>query len=81
MLFLILIYSGLIRIGLTENVCFFKFFKKCFISKSKRDRAQGGWEGQRERETQNLKQAPVSELSAQSPMPDLNPQTDSEIMT
>ena len=32
-------------------------------------------EGQRERETQNLKQAPGSELSAQSPTWGLNPQT------
>ena len=32
-----------------------------------RDRVQAG-EGQRERETQNLKQAPGSELAAQSPM-------------
>ena len=31
--------------------------------------------GQRERETQNLKQAPGSELSAQSPMWGLNSQT------
>ena len=30
-------------------------------------------EEQRERETQNLKQAPGSELSAQSPMQGLNP--------
>ena len=32
-------------------------------------------EGQRERETQNLKQAPGSELSAQSPTRGLNSQT------
>ena len=32
-------------------------------------------EEQRETETQNLKQAPGSELSAQSPMRGLNPQT------
>ena len=32
-------------------------------------------EGQRERETQNPKQAPGSKLSAQSPMRGLNPQT------
>ena len=31
------------------------------------------WEGQRERERQNLKQAPGSEPSAQSPMQGLNP--------
>ena len=36
-----------------------------------RDRAWAG-EGQRERETQNVKQAPGSELSAQSPMWGLN---------
>ena len=38
------------------------FFKRLFL----RDRAGAG-EGRRERETQNLKQAPGSELSAQSP--------------
>ena len=32
-------------------------------------------EGQRDRETQNPKQAPGSELSAQSPMRGLNPRT------
>ena len=32
-------------------------------------------EGQRERETQNLKQAPGSELSAKSPTRGLNPRT------
>ena len=37
-----------------------------------RDRAQTG-EGQRERETQNPKQAPGSELSAQSPTQGSNP--------
>ena len=39
-----------------------------------RDRTQVG-EGQRTRETQNLKQAPGSELSAQSPMRGSNPLT------
>ena len=39
-----------------------------------RDRAQAG-EGQREREAQNPKQAPGSELSAQSPTQGSNPQT------
>ena len=34
----------------------------------------GGW-GQRERETQNVKQAPGSELSAQSPTRGSNAQT------
>ena len=33
------------------------------------------WEGQRERETQNLKQASGSELSAQSPVEGSNSQT------
>ena len=37
-------------------------------------------EGQRERETQNLKQAPGSELSAQSPTLGLEP-TKRKIMT
>ena len=36
----------------------------------------GGWEEKkRERETQNLKQAPDSEMSAQSPKQGSNPQT------
>ena len=39
-----------------------------------RDRAWKG-EGQRQRETQNPKQAPGSELSAQSPTRGSNPQT------
>ena len=39
-----------------------------------RDRVQAG-QGQRERETQNLKQAPGSELSAQSPTRGLNSRT------
>ena len=38
-----------------------------------RQRASGGMGGQRERETQNPKQAPGPELSAQSPTRDLNP--------
>ena len=37
-----------------------------FIFETERDRAQVG-EGQREGDTQNLKQAPGSELSARSP--------------
>ena len=43
------------------------FFFLMFIFESQRDRARAG-EGQRERGTQNPKQAPGSELSAQSPM-------------
>ena len=45
-----------------------------FIFERDRDRA---WteEGQRERETQNIKQAPGSELSAQSLTQGLNPRT------
>ena len=45
-----------------------------FISdrETERDRARAG-EGQRERETQNPKQGPGSELSAQSPTQDSNP--------
>ena len=45
-----------------------------FIYFFERERQQGRW-GQRERETQNPKQAPGSELSAQSPTQDLNSQT------
>ena len=50
-----------------------------FIYFWERDRAQAG-EGQRERETQNPKQAPGSELSAQSLTRGSNPQTP-ELMT
>ena len=50
------------------------FFKHLFIFETERDRAWAG-EGQRERETQNSKQTPGSELSAQSPMWGSNPRT------
>ena len=50
------------------------FFLICFLFIFETDRAQEG-EGQRERETQNLKQAPGSQLSAQSPTQGLNSQT------
>ena len=43
-----------------------------FISEREREKVQVG-EGQRERETKNQKQAPGSELSAQSPTWGLNP--------
>ena len=45
-----------------------------FIFERETDRPQAG-EGERERETQNLKQAPGSELSAQSPTQGLTPGT------
>ena len=38
-------------------------------------KSTSGERAERERETQNLKQAPGSELSAQSPMRDSNSQT------
>ena len=50
------------------------FFNVLFIFETERDRAWTG-EGQRERETQNLKQAPGSEPSAQSPTRGSNSQT------
>ena len=43
-----------------------------FVKKREKDRAQAG-EKQRERETQNVKQTPGSELSAQSLTRGLNP--------
>ena len=52
-------------------VFFFSFF--FYFWETERGRAQFG-EGQRENETQNLKQALGSELSAQSPTWGLNPQ-------
>ena len=60
------------RVGLTglkmissQNFILFYFFQRLFIFGTERDRAWTG-EGQRERETQNRKQAPCSEASAQS---------------
>ena len=56
---------------------FFSFFFLIFVMfifETERDRAWTG-EGQRERETQNRKQAPGSEPSAQSPMRGSNPRT------
>ena len=55
------------------NLFFFNFFN-VYLFLRETDRAQAG-EGQRERETQNPKQAPGSELSAQSPTRGSNPQT------
>ena len=49
------------------NVCL------CFWDKERQSMSMGG--GHRERETQNLKQAPGSEVSAQSPLWGLNSQT------
>ena len=58
-------------------MCFFFFFLfKClFIFKRVKERQSISGRGQREREPQNQKQAPGSELSAQSPTRDSNPQT------
>ena len=50
------------------------FFQHLFIFGTKRDRAWTG-EGQRERETQNRKQPPGSEPSAQSPTQGSNSRT------
>ena len=49
-----------------------------FLRNRERERErerEGAAEGQRARETQNPKQAPGSDLSAQSPKRDSNPQT------
>ena len=56
---------------LEERTC---FIQHLFIFGTERDRAWTG-EGQRERETQNQKQAPGSEPSAQSPTRGSNPRT------
>ena len=53
---------------------FFFIFLEMFISETETDRARVG-EGQRERKTQNLKQASGSELSAQTPMQGSNSRT------
>ena len=60
-----------------------KIFFLMFIYywETEKDRAWA-WEGQREGETQNLKEAPASELSAQSPEPDAGLKlTNCKIMT
>ena len=59
----------LMTLTVLKTIRFFFFFNVCLFVR--RDRVQAG-EGQRERETQNLKQAPGSELSAQSPTRGLN---------
>ena len=56
--------NHLLAIGLSFLIFFLKIFNVYFFLRD-RDVAQVG-EGQRERETQNLTQAPDSELSAQS---------------
>ena len=58
----------------TEYSKSYKFFFNVYFHFWERDRAWVG-EGQRERETQNLKQAPGSELSAQSPTQGSNSRT------
>ena len=55
-----------------ENILLLLFL--CFDFIFERDRVGAG-EEQRERETQNPKQAPGYKLSAQSPMWGLNPRT------
>ena len=55
-------------------ILFLIFFLHLFIFERQRETAWAG-EGQREEETQNQKQAPVSKLSAQSPMRGSNPWT------
>ena len=63
--------EGCKQLTVLSPLFFFPFskknFKRLFIFERDRDRVPAG-EGQGERETQNPKQAPGSELSAQSPM-------------
>ena len=62
-------------LGLSFFLSFFLlFFFNVYLFLRDGKRAQAG-EGQREGETQNLKKAPGSELSAQSPMQGSNSQT------
>ena len=64
-----------IKFAFEKDCCFYILFKKIFnVYLRDRDRAPVG-EGQREREAQNPKQSPGSELSAQSRTWDSNPQT------
>ena len=63
------------RVPSEERILFFLIFN-CFyiLILRERKRQSMSWGGaERERETQNLKQAPGSELSAQSPRQGLNP--------
>ena len=53
---------------------FFSIFFNLYLFLRERDRVQAG-EKQGKKETQNLKQAPGSELSAQNPTQGLNSQT------
>ena len=74
-------YRGMDKSGLDIFLLFFfffcyfthlkKIFKCLFLREGGRDRAQTG-QGQREGETQNPKQVPGSELSAQNPTRGLN---------
>ena len=68
----------IVILGGSEVVFVFLFLflnVTCFcVCKTERERALAG-EVQGERDTQNVKQAPGSKLSAQSPMRGLNPQT------
>ena len=59
---------------LTRVILFFEKNFNVYLFSRQKVRVQVE-EGQRERETQNLKQAPGSELSAQSPTRGSNPQT------
>ena len=63
-----------IRVHVPPLFSFSLFLFYIYLFLRDRDRAQVG-EGQGENETQNLKQAPGSELSAQSPMWGSNSQT------
>ena len=56
-----------------EKYCFFVLIFKCLFIFERETEHE--WESVRERETQNPKQAPGSELSTQSPMWGLNPWT------
>ena len=58
-------YCRVKRVNTAKDLLKKNFFYVCSFLKE-RDRAQAGV-GRRERGTQNLKQAPGSELSAQSP--------------
>ena len=60
---------------------FFNFLKFIYFWETERDTVRVG-EGQREGETQNPKSVPGSELSAQSPEPDVGLElTDRKIMS
>ena len=66
-------FSLFLVVNLSPMLLLFFFLTFIYFRETERDSEQAG-EGRRERETQNLKQVPGSELSSQSPTRGLNSQ-------